>query len=126
MARVMIVDDDLTGLKACRALLESEGIEVLTACDPIQADTLLDIAHPSSIDLILLDVGLPICPGDEIALAYHKDRRPDNPQMKIVLYSGLPEEDLMAKARDAFADGYIVKGSGDLIAKVKGYLAVKR
>jgi len=121
MARVLIIDDDELILKTHRALLEDSGIEVLTASDAIHADTILD-TMTGSIDLILLDVGLPLCPGDEIAKIYHTERRPTHPTMKIVLYSGMDERELNERSIRSNADGYIVKGAPDLIGSVKRYL----
>lgn len=55
--RVLAVDDEDFNLELVDALLEPKGYEVLHASDGRQA---LDILARKNIDLILLDVGLPV------------------------------------------------------------------
>lgn len=67
---VLVVDDEKKLRTLVREYLEREGYAVLEAAD---GQTALDLARTAGPDLVLLDLGLPRLPGDEVARLLRKD-----------------------------------------------------
>jgi CheY-like chemotaxis protein len=84
---ILCIDDEPTGLKIRKMLLQTEGYEVLTALSGPEGLAMLD-ANP--VNAVVVDYSMPGMNGDEVA-AEIKRR---NPAMKILLlsaYVDLPE-----------------------------------
>jgi len=62
--RVVVVDDDADTVLSLRALLEDEGYEVRTVTSGPQA---LDAVRDYGADVLLLDIGMPLMSGYEVA-----------------------------------------------------------
>lgn len=62
--RVLVVDDHPDAADAMAALLEMDGYDVRTAYDPLQA---LDAAPQFAPQCCILDIGLPVMDGYELA-----------------------------------------------------------
>jgi len=100
-AKVLCVDDDLSGLVIRAMVLEKYGYEVLTATDGEQA---LKLFRDSNIDAVLIDYYMPMVDGAYVARAM----RHLKPQVPIVMISAayaLPTDAL--KDSDAF----VLKGT---------------
>lgn len=63
--RVMIVDDSAASAEAHAGVLRDAGMEVAVVTDPLQAPALIRDQNP---ELVLLDMYMPGCNGDELAL----------------------------------------------------------
>ncbi|MGZ3646324.1 MAG: response regulator, partial [Ktedonobacteraceae bacterium] len=63
MTRILVVDDESSLVELVQSYLEHEQYEVLTAGD---GRTALDLAHSTDVDLVVLDVMLPILDGLEV------------------------------------------------------------
>jgi len=61
-ARVLVVDDSEINREVARRILETEGVEVVCADDGSQAVAWLS-AHPQGVDLVLMDIQMPIMDG---------------------------------------------------------------
>jgi DNA-binding response OmpR family regulator len=61
--KVLIVEDDSSTREILREQIHELGVECLEACDGLQA---IDIARKEEIDLLILDVGLPLLDGFEV------------------------------------------------------------
>ena len=61
---VLVVDDDPDMLRVIRGVLEDEGLAVTTAADGPRA---LALAAERAPDLAVLDVGLPVLDGHQVA-----------------------------------------------------------
>ena len=61
---VLLVEDELKIRELVRRYLEREGLEVLTTGSGAEAITMASDARP---DLVVLDLGLPDVPGEEVA-----------------------------------------------------------
>ena len=61
---VLVVDDDPDMLRVIRGVLEDEGLAVTTAADGARA---LALAAERAPDLAVLDVGLPVLNGHQVA-----------------------------------------------------------
>lgn len=63
LARILIIDDDLTVIKLAGAILSSGGYEVISSTD---APVGLEMAMKEKVDLIILDVMIPVINGFNI------------------------------------------------------------
>lgn len=81
MARVLIVDDELTVRYALRSALENAGHAVTEACDGAQALSVLSI---KPIDVVVIDIIMPKKEGMETIV----EIRQDYPSAKVIAISG--------------------------------------
>lgn len=116
--RILVVDDDTDHLFITREVLDREGYEVLTHRSPFGVTGLIQTADP---DLVLLDVNMPVLPGDDLAAFIKADERVRH--VPIVLYSSADETALMSAVARHRLQGYICKGDiADLGMKVRYFL----
>jgi CheY-like chemotaxis protein len=101
--RILIVDDYDAFRSSARALLESEGFDVVgEACNAAHA---LRAARELEPDIVLTDVGLPDFDGFELA-----DRlRELEHAPVVVLTSSRADADFGRLIRESAADGFIAK-----------------
>ena len=98
MARVMLVDDDMTMLSLLRTLLELDGFEVIEA--PVLGD-ILEVARRESPDVLLMDCILPEIDGLDLLQDIRRDE--ETRGMVVVMTSGMDyEERCMARGANAF------------------------
>lgn len=120
MATVLVVDDDPDVRQLVEMKLRLDGIETLTATNGVEALDMLEKAH---IDLVVLDVMMPVMDGIETCSRIRK----------IDAFADLPVIMLTAKAQagdiqEGFATGatdYVVKpfSPRELLSRVRGNLA---
>ena len=120
MAPVLVVDDDPDVRQLVEMKLRLDGIETLTATNGVEALDMLEKAH---IDLVVLDVMMPVMDGIETCSRIRK----------IDAFADLPVIMLTAKAQagdiqEGFATGatdYVVKpfSPRELLSRVRGNLA---
>lgn len=101
---ILVIEDDETMRKALAKLLESEGYLVTTAADGTQLEK---IFGQDTVDLILLDVGLPWVNGFELTqvLKSHEDLK----EIPIILITGLTNQKDLEKGLELGAETYIKK-----------------
>jgi CheY-like chemotaxis protein len=110
---IMVIDDDSFFRSLAKDILEQNGYEVLVA----SSWTDFNEAYYSSKtppDIILFDINLgTVLSGDKLLAAFKKNVRngSSGKQTKLVLLSGLKDDELSAIANDCGADGYIRKTS---------------
>jgi len=114
--RVLACDDESRILRALKAVLRSEGYEVLTAA---RMEDALDIAAVSPVNAAIVDLLLP--DGDGIELCR---RLREWSEMPILVLSAVGEEEEKVRALRAGADDYITKpfGSQELVARLEAVL----
>jgi two-component system, NarL family, nitrate/nitrite response regulator NarL len=118
-ARVLIVDDNRSFLTSARALLESEGLEVVgVVADGPGAAAALEVTHP---DVVLVDVDL----GRESGVSVTRELAAAHPQVCIILISAYPEVDLPGVLAQTPALGFIHKPAVSRRA-IEGLLAGPR
>ncbi len=101
---VLVVDDDKFVLKMTKDLLEKNGFAVATATNTIGAGYLLKDFNP---DLVVLDIMLPgSLSGDRAC----DTLRAFKPELKIVFYSGIDDNKLVALGKQEKADAVLSKG----------------
>ena len=103
---LLVVDDNLFNRDSAREFLEAEGASVLLANDGSEAIKLLREAE-SSIDLVLMDVQMPVMDGLEATQRIRALRRFENLPI-IGLSAGAYAEDI-EKALESGMNNYITK-----------------
>ncbi|MGW1894688.1 response regulator transcription factor [Streptomyces sp. NPDC002004] len=116
MATVLVVDDEAKLRALLRDYLERDGYAVLEAADGRAALDLMATSHP---DLVVLDLGLPGVPGEEVARLMR--RTSDVPIVVLTAKAG--ENDRVTGLRLG-ADDYVVKpfSPRELVARVEAVL----
>jgi PleD family two-component response regulator len=105
--KVLIIDDSDLTLAAATAALEREGFEVRTATTLGSFSGILNSWSPH---VVLTDVDMPGLTGPELC-TWIKSRI-QTADVPILLYSGLPDDELASLAVEAGADGYVAKARG--------------
>jgi len=115
--KILVVDDDIRNVYALHRVLESEGMKVVSAVDGKEA--FLQLAEHKDIDLVLMDIMMPVMDGYE---AIRQIR-----QMKE--YKNIPIIAITAKAMKGDREKCINAGASDYISKpmdVEKLLSVMR
>lgn len=120
--RVLIVDDQPDIRRLCRFALGADGLvceEVGTGPDAIAA------AARRNYDLVLLDIDLPGCSGEEVLRRLRQN--PPAPNLKVVMFSGSASGDDLSRNMMAGADDFLTKpfSTVQLRARVKAALRLK-
>jgi DNA-binding response OmpR family regulator len=114
--RILIVDDEPRYLRLLEANLRTEGYEVATAQDGVQA---VDIFSSQPIDLILLDIMMPRMDGFSTC-----QRIREYSNVPIIMLTAKGEEQDRVRGLDLGADDYLVKpfSATELLARVRAVL----
>ncbi len=119
---ILVVDDEPLNVSLLEAFLAPKGYNVLTATNGQQA---IDIVKKSTVDLILLDVRMPILSGIEVCKTLKAD--PEFQLIPIIMISALSKMQDRIDGLDVGALEYITKpyNLDELYARVKASLKVK-
>lgn len=101
---ILIVEDENMLNEAYQVILAGGGYKVLSAFDGRQA---LEIAEKEKVDLILLDLRMPVLDGVGFLEAYRPLSR-ENPA-KIVVFSNFDMQKEIDQAYELGADKYMLK-----------------
>jgi len=114
--RILIVDDEPRYLRLLEANLRTEGYEVVTASDGVQA---VDVFSNQPIDLVLMDVMMPKLDGFG---ATQRIREFSN--VPIIILTAKGDEQDRVRGLDLGADDYLVKpfSATELLARVRAVL----
>ena len=114
--KILVVDDEPRYLRLLEANLRTEGFEVLTASDGLQA---IETFSATPVDLILLDVMMPKLDG---FAACQRIRQFSN--VPIIIVTARGEENDRVRGLNVGADDYVVKpfSATELIARVRAVL----
>lgn len=119
-SKVLLVDDTEFYLKTYRIKLLSEGYEVRSATNGIEALKELKTNKP---DIILLDLMMPIMDGFKVLQAVKAD--PSLNSIPVVVFSAKGDVDEVAKAMEAGASDFLVKATttpNKVVEKIKDVL----
>jgi two-component system, OmpR family, KDP operon response regulator KdpE len=113
VAKVLVVDDDPSLLRALRVGLRARGHEVTSAMNAEQGISQAALVAP---DVVLLDLGLPDVDG--LAVCRRIRQWSDVP---IIVLSAVEAEERKVAALDLGADDYVTKpfGMGELEARIR-------
>jgi DNA-binding response OmpR family regulator len=100
-ATVLVVEDELKLRELLRAYLERDGLEVLSTGSGAEALALAAHGHP---DLVILDLGLPDIPGEEVARELRRDS-----DVPILILTAKAGEDDRVRGLELGADDYVTK-----------------
>jgi len=101
---VLVVDDEQTVLDVTRRMVRHLGYTVLTAADGRDALDLVE-THDGQIDLVILDVEMPVMSGAEAYPLLVKAR----PDVKVIISSGYELDAECRRLLDAGADAFLQK-----------------
>jgi DNA-binding NarL/FixJ family response regulator len=115
VVRVLIADDHLLFAEALEAILSLDGrIKVVgRAADGEQAVQLASELRP---DIVLMDLSMPRADGFDAT----RQIRNAHTDTRVLVLSGAGAAPVVARARDAGADGYLTKDqiAGDLVRAI--------
>ena len=117
MQRVLVVDDEPPIRRFLRTSLTAQGYQVFEAEDGQSAQSVL---QRNTIDVIVLDLGLPGASGFDII----KQLRESNSPLPIVVLSSRADEAGKVRALDLGADDFVTKpfGMDELLARLRAAL----
>lgn len=115
-ATVLVVEDEVKLRELVRAFLERAGLTVLSTGLGAEAITIGGQARP---DLVVLDLGLPDVPGEEVA----RELRADRDVLVLMLTAKVREEDRI-RGLELGADDYLTKpfSPRELVLRVQALL----
>jgi DNA-binding response OmpR family regulator len=116
MAKILVIEDEIKIQQIISAYLTKEGFEVLTASDGVQGLQRVKEGHP---DLIILDLMLPVIPGEQILTSVRQ-----NSEIPVIILSAKGTEDERIFGLNIGADDYLVKpfSPRELVARVNAHL----
>lgn len=119
--RILCTEDDADSRDLLVCILENEGYQVTVTGNSAHA---LAIAKRESFDLILVDNWMPGLSGQELTVEIRKF----NESTPILFYSGAAYEKDKQEARDAGAQGYLIKPDdfSELVKEVTKLIAEAR
>jgi CheY-like chemotaxis protein len=102
--RVLVVDDDSTLRRLCARILHRDGYHVFEAADGQEG---LELALARALDLVVLDISMPVLDGFALATALRNHERTRD----IPLVFLTAEKDPLVKARafEIGAEGFVEK-----------------
>lgn len=103
MTRLAIIDDHEVLREGLASLLVGSDLEVVGTAGNVAAA--IDLMEHSSADVALVDIGLPDGSGIELARRLLASR----PDLRIVLYTGETDAELLYEGLDSGAQGYALK-----------------
>lgn len=107
--RIVLGDDHPQILTLLQAWLEPEHLVVGTAED---GQSLVAAAQALRPDLVLTDIDMPVLNGIDAVREIHRSL----PACRVIFHSSHGEPEVMAKAFEAGASGYLIKGSVQSLA----------
>jgi two-component system, OmpR family, KDP operon response regulator KdpE len=112
--KILVVDDEQPIRKLLRAGLATQGYVII---DAPNGRTALEEMAQSAPDLVVLDLGLPDIPGQDLL----KRWRAEGSSVPIVILSSRTDEAGIVEALDLGADDYVTKpfGVNELIARIR-------
>lgn len=91
--RVLVVDDEPAILELLRQVLERAGYDVSTAT---RGEEVLALMDEKRVELVILDLAMPDMDGPAVL----EQLRTLRPSLPVIVYTGFPDGDLMARAMD--------------------------
>ncbi len=119
-SKVLLVDDTEFYVKTYRIKLLSEGYEVKSASNGIEALKELKANKP---DIVLLDLMMPIMDGFKVLQAVKGD--PSLESIPVIVFSAKGDMDEVSKAMEAGASDFLVKATttpNKVVEKIKSVL----
>ncbi len=121
--KILIVEDDITILQLVVFKLKNAGYDVFTADNGVKA---MDIVTSNTIDLILLDMMMPVMSGKEFLLSLKSNE--NYKSIPVVILTARTLEQEIVEGLSLGAEDYIKKpfSPQEVTARVKAILARKK
>ena len=121
-ACILIVDDDLTNRLILSSLLKESGFEFIEASDGIEAVELID--NNKNIDIVLLDIMMPVMDGYEAA---RRIKQKAGTFVPIIFLTAMTDEKALTKCIEVGGDDFLTKPYNHAIlhAKISSLLRIK-
>src|SRR5215470_15488721 len=119
-ARILIVEDDAAFRMMCRAAVEHDAsLELVASCSCVR-QAMVAISR-AFIDVALVDLGLPDGSGIDVIKAIRRRQ----PQCDVMVISIFQDEEVVLRAIEAGATGYLLKDSAppDIVASIRALRA---
>lgn len=107
--RILVVEDNELNMEITAELLSMHGAEVLQAWNGQEALHIFTVAAPYSIDVILMDMQMPVMDGCEAARAIRALDKPDAASVPIIAVTANAFAEDMDKTQAAGMNGHIAK-----------------
>lgn len=119
---ILVVDDQEVNVILLQTLLVSEGYNVLTASDGMEA---LEIIEGSEVDLVLLDVLMPGIDGIEVCRRIRKVEYAD--YLPVIIVTALADRESRINGKQAGCDDFITKpiDRTELLIRVQNLLLIR-
>ncbi|TAN42290.1 MAG: hybrid sensor histidine kinase/response regulator [Nitrospirae bacterium] len=112
--KALLVEDNPGDVRLIREMLKESGVSFeLESCDRLSSA--LKLLRTERFDIVLLDLGLPDSQGIETLHRIYSQA----PELPIIIFTGLADEALSAKAISAGAQDYLEKGQIDIKGLVR-------
>ncbi len=120
MARILVVEDDPRSFRLLEFRLKSQGHQVIGAVDGGEA---LKVASKEKLDLILLDIMIPVIDGFQVLRKLKSQEETKN--IPVIMLTARSQEKDIVDGIEAGAVDYVTKpfSSAELIARVNRALA---
>lgn len=106
---VLVVDDIDLNIDIMQSILEDEGVTVLTAYNGLEAVEVFGASEIESLDLILMDIRMPVMDGIEATRAIRSMDRADAKSICIMAVSANAREVDAEKSQEAGMNGHMNK-----------------
>ena len=103
LAKIMVVDNEIDICNFVRSFFDMRGFEVVTALNGDEALAKLDAEKP---DLVILDVSMR---REREGLEYLPLIKKRLPHVKVIMVTGMEDDETIEAARSLGADDYITK-----------------
>ena len=106
MYNVLVCDDEKDIVSALQIYLKSEGYQVFSAYNGKEA---LKIINREDIQLVLMDIMMPVMDGLEASLAIRLSKRTDAKNIPIIAMTAQASKECMQQCSDAGMNGHLTK-----------------
>ncbi|MFT5593197.1 MAG: CheY-like chemotaxis protein [Oceanicoccus sp.] len=113
--RILVVDDQATNRAILVWLLEDDGHEVIEAKDGLEA---VNLFQESSIDIVLMDVMMPVMDGLEAAKKI-KELCDEGRHVPIIFLTALEDDKALSECLDSGGDDFLSKPYNEAVLKAK-------
>ena len=121
--RILVVDDNEMNRDVLGKRLERSGHEILTACDGREA---LDVLKKESVDLVLLDIMMPVMDGYQVLI--HMKKSDDLRSLPVIVLSAADQLESVVRCIEMGAEDFLPKPFNPvlLMARVGACIEKKR
>ena len=123
-AKVLIAEDDPVTRAMLDEMLRAEGFSTRLACDGAEA---LQLSATESVDLLMLDVMMPIYDGFEVCRRLKEEARAQGRFIPVLFLTALTQREARLQGLALGADDYLTKPfhRSEVLLRVRGLLQTK-